>query len=328
METSKEQILLVGYGLKLLGDTRIRTGRICRTDKGYKELRKLNCDEKRALFMHNAKEHLFKNGFGSISRFVVAMDGLPYYKTEEAIYVLEDYQETDYIDLTDEENLIKSIRLMAKFHNASEGFLAEDGFYNYGKMIEQFEKRNRELNRIKKWIDRQSSKSSVDLIVMSHMNYYKDRAEVSKHMTNKDVYNKLISNDKNKKCFCHNNFKSETIMVKDGGDLLLTGFEKCAYDCTVVDLAEFFRRYLKEPYAKIDMIYKMLEEYSKIRSISEYELQVLKGMIVFPKKFFKLCNQYYNKRRVFVSDAMLEKFQNCIEETKKNKDLLNTLVLK
>ena len=46
METSKEQILLVGYGLKLLGDTRIRTGRICRTDKGYKELRKLNCDEK------------------------------------------------------------------------------------------------------------------------------------------------------------------------------------------------------------------------------------------------------------------------------------------
>ena len=49
------------------------------------------------------------------------------------------------------------------------------------------------------------------------------------------------------------------------------------------------------------------------------------AMLLYPSKFFKLCNSYYNKRRSFISGAVEEKFARCCDVAEREELFLKTL---
>ena len=59
-------------------------------------------------------------------------------------------------------------------------------------------------------------------------------------------------------------------------------------------------RYMKSEAADERGIAKIIESYSSLRTLSDNDLGIIKGMLVYPYKFLKLCNEHYNKRRVDV----------------------------
>ena len=60
--------------------------------------------------------------------------------------------------------------------------------------------------------------------------------------------------------------------------------------------------------------------------LSENDLTLLQGMLLYPEKFLRLVNEYYNKRRVCVSPAMGERLAAAALEEKNGrilKDIVN-----
>ena len=55
MEDTYGKILWEGYGLKYYGGTRTRTGLICKTDVGLRELKKARSRREDLLFAHEVK---------------------------------------------------------------------------------------------------------------------------------------------------------------------------------------------------------------------------------------------------------------------------------
>ena len=127
------------------------------------------------------------------------------------------------------------------------------------------------------------------------------------------------------KTICHNAFKGENIRQDENGNLLVTGFSKCTYDSNMVDLAMYFRRYLKKQQWDIEVIQKMFYAYVSENTLSLQDKKILLALFIYPEKFLSLCNEYYNKRRVCVSPAMLERMEVCIAGIDSNEKMIKWL---
>ena len=92
MEDTYGKILWEGYGLKYYGGTRTRTGLICKTDVGLRELKKARSRREDLLFAHEVKTCLYRNGFSALSLFYTAQDGQPFFAWDGNLYLLENPQ--------------------------------------------------------------------------------------------------------------------------------------------------------------------------------------------------------------------------------------------
>ena len=69
----------------------------------------------------------------------------------------------------------------------------------------------------------------------------------------------------------------------------------------------------------------MLAAYQMEKTLSNAEKQALYPLTVYPEKFFRLMHEYYNKRQVCVSPAMLERLAVAGAEEEQMADLWEIL---
>ena len=325
MEDNYDKILWEGYGLRFLGGNRIRTGYLCKTDIGLLEIRKSNSQKKRILFEHDIKEYLYQKGFHHINRFIMTQTALPYYTWEENDYVVEKALETQHLEEDDKQTFLTGAKLLGKLHNAVKGLNSAAGYFTAKNRLEVYEKRRIELLKIKKRIEKQSSYSSLDLMIKQKFAYYIEKIEQSKKLFLEADYEKIVETVSKQKTICHNAFKGENIRQDENGNLLVTGFSKCTYDSNMVDLAMYFRRYLKKQQWDIEVVEKMFYAYASENTLSLQDKKILLALFIYPEKFLSLCNEYYNKRRVCVSPAMLERMEVCIAGIDSNEKMIKWL---
>ena len=324
MEDMYDKILF-SYGFKLYGFQRTRRGLICKTDKGAKELRKTTCDIETISFENRVKKHLYEKGFKDLDLYLETEEGLPYYRGTENNFVLSDYVLVQDTNLEDLDTAKKAIETMADMHSLSWGIQTE-GKVNFGKLPLIARKRKSELIKAKKWINSQSSYSALDRVIIRNYAYFIDRTNRAEKFITSESYEKATSLAVERKNICHNNFKGENIRKKENG-MHITGFEGCAFDCGVTDLADFLRRQIKEDYCDANRVSQLMDCYNSKLTLEKFEIETLGAMILFPAKFFKICNSFYNKRRVLVSDALLEKLKKSIAISEKEEGILKEIGL-
>lgn len=325
MEDLYEKILFHGYGMKLYNITRTRRGLIVRTDKGIKELRKTNSDFKSITFENEIKKHLYNKGFRNTDIYLETKEGLPYFVQNDQSYVMSEYVPAKEIDLLDLGTAKKAATTLATMHTLSQGLTAE-GKSNLGRLTTMCKKRRAELKRIKKWINNQSKYSPVDIIVVKSFDYFLERTSRTESILTSSAYEEITRVAKDKGTVCHLNYKGDNVRQKEGtDDLYITGFDKSAYDCTLWDLAEFIRRQMKNPQCTEKTIEEILKSYTQVLSIGSEEMKVLGAMILFPAKYFKLLNGYYNKRKVCQSDGIRDKLERCIDTSYHEETVLKEL---
>lgn len=78
MEEIYEKIMREGYGLQLRHGTRTRTGLVCRTDRGLRELKKPRGSTDSLRLAFDVKKRLRENGFANISRCYPTLEGEPF----------------------------------------------------------------------------------------------------------------------------------------------------------------------------------------------------------------------------------------------------------
>jgi spore coat protein, CotS family len=325
MEDIYEKVLFHGYGLKLYNITRTRRGLIVKTDKGLKELRKTNRDFKTIEFENEIKKHLYNKGFRNTDIYLETKDGMPYFVQNDQCFVMSEYVPAKEIDLEDLETAKKSARTLATIHSLSQGLTAE-GKSNLGRLTPMCQKRRAELRHIKKWINNQSKYSPVDIIVVKSFDYFLERTGRTENILTSSAYQEITRIAKEKGTVCHLSYKGDNIRQKEDSDkLYITGFDKSAYDCTVWDLAEFIRRQIKSPLCTEKTVDEVLKSYTEVLNIGEEEVKVLGAMVLFPAKYFKLLNGYYNKRKVCQSDFVRDKLERCIMTSRKEETVLKAL---
>ena len=95
------------------------------------------------------------------------------------------------------------------------------------------------------------------------------------------------------------------IMTKEG--IATTNFEKFRRDIQVEDLYYFLRKTMEKNGWKQDLGRRMIASYEEKRSLSEEERHLLYTLLLYPEKYWKQCNFYYNGKKSWMSSKSYEK---------------------
>jgi hypothetical protein len=121
--------------------------------------------------------------------------------------------------------------------------------------------------------------------------------------------------------FCHNAYKSEELRIHPDGRIFVGNFDKCRRALPLADLAFYLRRYFRKTDGDPAGVWRIVESYGRHCPLSDGELMVLQGMLIYPEKFLRLVNEYYNRRRACVSPAMQERLAAAAKEEKNGRIL-------
>ena len=313
MDDINVKILQQGFGIKLVSSYRTRTGLVCRTDRGLLELKKTYSDDVSLETESALKEYLILRGFDGLDKSYRTTDDMPCYRMDDTAYILVKYVPSRRMDFDDMDYMEETAKTLAAFHNAAEGFDDERIRTSGGSADDFFGKRAVEFSRIRKRIKTFGDYTPVDLMIIKYYDYYMDRIKQASELLEKSGYWEAVKHAEKKRSICHNSFKNDNVRKNEDGTITVSGLDGSSIDVSITDTANIIRRYMKSEAADERGIAKIIESYSSLRTLSDNDLGIIKGMLVYPYKFLKLCNEHYNKRRVCISEAAVERFETCAE---------------
>lgn len=325
MEEIYEKILQEGYGLKFHGATRTRTGLICRTDQGLRELKKPRGSMENLRFAFDVKEQLRKNGFTQISRFYPALDGEPFYTRDGTLYSLEDITPAEALGEEDAAAFLRGAEALGQMHRAARGLKSPAAHWDRERLPRLYAKRRGELAKLQHRRQKRQGYDALDLLLLQYAAAFLVQAAEAEALLAAGGYGEAVERAEAEGGFCHNAYKGESLRLTEDGRLFIGSFDQCTAELPLADLAAYLRRYMKKTDGAAGGIEKMLAAYERAMPLSERELRLLEGMVVYPEKFLRLVNRYYNRRRSCISPAMQERLRQAAEE-EKNGILLRQLL--
>ena len=85
------------------------------------------------------------------------------------------------------------------------------------------------------------------------------------------------------------------------------------------------RKILEKYEWDIQTAYKMLDEYDKVKPVSDIDLELLGVLFSFPEKFWKIANRYYNSHKAWLSGRNIEKLEKVVAQEDAREQFLQML---
>lgn len=355
----RSQEALKKYHLKIFNIYRARGAFLLETDCGLKLFKCFEGSRNRAFFENKVKEHLFQHGYHNTDLFVKTLDDdIVSEDTIGCQYIMKNWFWGEECNLKELTQIEMASANLAKLHCTLNNvdFTKEQLEHNIsGNLTETFEKRNRELRRVKAYIRDKKQKNEFEI---SYLNYYDDFYEQGLQAADRlsgSYYAELLLESIEQRRVCHGNYTYHNIIVLQNKQepvskiyippgwvnrqqlsatelsvactqaIATTNFEKAYIGLQVADLYQFVRKVMEKN--DWDILYgsKMIESYDKVKTLSKEELGILYLLLLYPEKFWKITNFYYNGKKAWVSGRNIQKLNSIGEQNVKKEMFLRKL---
>ena len=306
--------IAVNYGLEVKNIVPCKDTYMVHTDKGRKILKKMMFSPERILFIHGAKEHLVNKGFANVDRYMATLKGEPCFPFDNANYVLYDLLEGRECNFDNDTEVCKAAVLLAAMHSASRGYRALEGSKiqdELGMLPVYFNKRLEDIKKLKKIAKK--GKSRFDHMLLENADYFIGLGEQAAAELEKSNYTSLVNEARADGVFCHHDFTHHNIICSEDA-LSVINFDYCCLELKIYDLANLIRRKMRKCNWDMDKAVLILDGYNSVEQLSRDETAVMKLILQFPQKFWRVVNRYYNSRRSWSERSFIVKLQEVIDE--------------
>jgi CotS family spore coat protein len=237
-------------------------------------------------------------------------------------YLLKTHFDGVECNIRDPQDCTTAVELLATLHSCME--LTEpdcEGIIAHSPGRE-FEKHTREMKKVKHYLLKKRQKTHFEFELLQNLDYFIDQAgEVYRHWKE---YQTAIDAAQGSypKIFCHGDYQHHNILKKDRQWAVLN-FERCVLDDPVRDLYLFMRKLLEKNDWSIPLGKQLLRSYQAIRPISLVSWIDLTYRFIYPEKFWKILNFYFNTGRSFISERNQEKLDKLLAQEKLKQDFIN-----
>lgn len=327
------------YPIKINDTKKVSAGILIEasTEKGHGEflLKASELSSERLLFVHNLVRHLQEKEFRNAEGYIETHEGLPFTQADGKNYILTVRHAEPGLSFDYRDELATATALMAKMHLAGRDFTPEFATQKMekyqrpftikcalGDTTEIFRKRCSELKRFKK-----SAARSVGAFDCAYLKVADDYCTLADELVKEleiSPYDKMVAVAKKNGCICHRDFTGHNT-VKCTPYPLIVNFEEAAIELPVYDVANLLRRRLRKCSWSADEAHFILNEYGKIRPLSADEIQVLKILLQFPQKLWRVVNKYYNSKRNRYEKTALSKLEEILQEREPLANLVKQL---
>jgi CotS family spore coat protein len=250
-------------------------------------------------------------------------DEIIVYDQDQTAYIVKTYCEGRECNHRDLQECKEAVRILAKLHKASDlsGHDILDSQPVF-RIENEYEKHNRELKRVRKFLREKSQKTDFEIYLMRHYDYFLDTAlqiaeEVQYYSNGESTYDFPV--------ICHGDYQYHNIMQTAAG-VVLTNFEKCVRDYPIRDLYLFLRKLLEKNNWSQALGNMLIESYNKECTLTDEDCRQLYYRFAYPEKFWKIVNFYYNTGKAWMPVRNMEKIEKLFaQENEKQLFLENIL---
>lgn len=360
------------YNLKIYNTYRTRGAFILETDRGLKLLKYLESSKNRIEFENFILEYLADQYYPNVDLYVRNASGE--IVTEDSIgnkYVLKNWFPGEECNLKDESDVSDAAANLALLHSLLRGVqLGEEQILHnsYGDLTELFDKRNRELKRVRGYIREKRKKNEFEMCYMNCYDDFYEQAQEATRILSESQYPELLKTAMDNRHVCHGNYTYHNIiMLKPaqagydrayssgygrggpaGGasrqkseecdlvsaaglrrmvnvNMCTTNFDKAYVGIQLTDLYHYLRKVMEKNDWDLDFGSMILDTYSSIVPINKDELKLLYVLLLYPEKFWKITNYYYNSKKSWVPQRNIQKLIGIKEQAERKNKFLECL---
>ncbi len=319
--------ILDNYDFQILRTWKGRGAILCETNQGIKILKEYNGAKDKIKLQHNILLQVKENGFENIEEILLNKEGEPFCVDADATtYIVKNYFEGRECNIKDENECFIAVRKLARLHNAMMlPQITEKKELTELPISYEFDKRNKELLKVRRYLKEKSQKTEFELFLLKNYDYFYGKAKETTDELNKYPLKKWLKQLSEKGTFSHGDYQYHNILFQ-GDSVNIVNFEKYILDNPIRDLYLFTRKLLEKNEWDIELGKRIVYEYEQERELSiEYRIQIIYRFL-YPEKFWKIVNYYYNSTKSWIPLRNKEKLERIInQEEEKNLFIENVL---
>jgi len=313
--------LLDQYEIEVKGTRKGRGAILCDTDRGTLIFKEYGGHPEHLKIQDRFLKTIAAKGLVEAEELIPAKEGELFVKDGDGTsYVLKTYREGRECNVRETEECLAAVRLLAKLHLSTQDGLTPDAFPEEGK-VREYEKRNRELRRIRKFLVGRSQKTWFEISLLGCFDFFYDQAREAQESW--EAYGAAAERNQ-EICYCHGDYQYHNVLL-DQKTWFLINFERCAADDPVRDLHLLLRKLLEKSNWSIPLGEKLLREYERIRPLSAMSFIDLRHRLQYPEKFWKIANFYYNSGKAWIPGRNMEKLEKLMSQEKQKQEFLETV---
>ncbi|MDF2821496.1 MAG: spore coat protein CotS family [Clostridiales bacterium] len=315
------------YGLKTNAVRRGRGSVFCDTNKGMFVVKELEVSEEKLRFEYDIKNYIIQNSNIKTDQYEKTLSSTFIAEYDNKKYVMKRWYPGEELNIRDQGELYLAIKKLAQLHNVIKKVPANiisKKIYVSKEMPTLLRKRTIEMKKVRSYIRDKGCWSDFELQYLKSFSLFYEQAAKAEQLLSKLDYSKLCSEADNKYSICHGSYNQHNVLVC-GSDLCIVCFEKSGIGLQIQDLYNFLRKVLEKNDWDLSLASKLLNAYDDEKNISEEEKRILYIMFLYPEKYWKVANYYYNAQKAWISKRSQEKLDSIVEQSNVRNEFLKIL---
>lgn len=307
MEDKLEEVIKQ-YPVLVKRKRRTRGAIMLETDLGLLLLKEYGVSPSRIEFEENIKQHLTAQGYSNVDITIKNSKGD--YQTKDMYgnyWVIRHWFNGAECDIRDAQSICKGAAHLGKLHRMMQrSELRELGFIQNEGLPEELERHNREMKRVRSYIRGKRQKNEMEICLLNSFPDYYQQACLAQTLMQESDYPDLWKQTADEGRVQHGNYTYHNILFGEK-DIITTSFERAEIGLQVEDLYGFLRKVMEKNGWKWELGSMLISSYQKERKMEEAEKKILYILLLYPQKYWKLVNFYYNGRKSWLPARNLEK---------------------
>lgn len=315
---------LEAYDMNVIRTYRGRGALIVETDQGLRILKEYSGNPLRLENLNRILTHIRENGLKNCDMLVRNKEESFVTQGKERInYVLKEWFQGEECSSRSLEDIEKASKMLATLHISMTHMNVEEDT-SVKTLYEQCRNHTNELRRTRDFIRKRSRKEEFEIEYLKQADCYLEKAEsvcgILKSLDNHGLYQDV----KEKKIYCHGDYNQHNILIQNN-QINIINFEHCINDTRVRDLENFCRKISEKNDWDVHYGEIVINSYQSVSPLSEDEWKNLYYRLMYPEKFWKISNNYYNHSKAFISGKSQEKLDAFVKNEKQKEIFLKEL---
>lgn len=302
MEEKIEEIIKQ-YPIQLTGKRRIRGAILLEAKEGLFTLVQYKDSIRRLTFQEQIKQVLTDAGYSRVDAGISNSNGELLTKDSMGNrWFLKHWFLGRECNLKDENDICQATKHLAGLHNVmhypAEAEIEEDLQDDNLEIL--LERHMREMKRVYNYIRGKKKRNEMEICILNLFQKFYDQAGFAHMYISEINYESLRNQCMEERRVFHGSYNYHNILFGEQ-QIATTNFEKADIGIQIVDLYDFLRKIMEKNGWNTKQGIRILDTYQKERPLVKQEAKLLYVLLLFPEKFWKQINFYYNGKKSWMS---------------------------
>lgn len=296
------------------------------TDQGLKLLKEVIIHEDKLMFIYELQALLKANGF-YVDTMLHTKEGELFVGEDNKKYILKDWSEGREIYFNDRYEVLIAIKNMARMHLSGLQPIKRAIYEKFDKtecLMDTLIRHTKELVRIRNSIKRMGRWSEFDLLYLEMFDYYYKQAKKAICLASK-AHENVIQKYSKRKVIIHGQYNHHNLIFDDTNKLHIFNFEYAAYHLPIIDLYSMLRKIMEKNDWDTKLGLEAIEEYMKTYPLNRNEIELLTVLFMYPEKFWKISNYYFNLNKAWKPKQTLIKLRKLVSQEEKRQCFIENI---